>query len=119
VTGGTGDGPGAIAVMEHRSSQLGQARQEPLRPVIAGIRREDRMDDPVREGIEQLGLASDVPVERGRLHAETASERAEAERVETLLVEEAQGLVDDLLPIQRQRSSLRNLAYGVRQSLTL
>ena len=73
----------------------------------------------VRECVEEFDLASDVPVERGGLHAETAGEGPKAEGVEALIVGQSQGLVDDLLPIQRHEPSLRDLSYSVRHRLTL
>jgi hypothetical protein len=60
-----------------------------------------------------------VPVKSWRLNPEATGEGAQAEGIQTLVIEEAQGFVDDLLPVQRHWCSLRDVSNGVRHTLLL
>ena len=62
--------------------------------------REGFAQEGVAEQVEYLSLVAHVPVERGRLHAESRRDGAEGDFVEPVGVRDRQGRIDDILPFQ-------------------
>jgi hypothetical protein len=64
------------------------------------IRKFDEVEQVRGDGVDQCVLVREVAVQRHPLDAELAAESAHGERAQALVIEELQGGVDDLGPVQ-------------------